>query len=642
MALVGIDNSNGVWEYTLNGSLYAPIAPQVASGRVLLLSADSNTRIRFVPNANYFGTVGGLTYRAWDGADENAEGTSILPSAILTRSLSQAVATSSIAINAVNDAPTDALLSNNSVPENLAVGAMIGTLSVNDTELTDKRTLELVFGTGSTDNDRFVLVGNELRLAGTLDFETRPTLSIRVRATDQGGLTIEKVFTISVTDINEPVVLTRANANVSGNVSTLLTNSGTWNDPESATVTLSASIGVVVKNVDGTWNWSYQPTVAVLSQVVTISASDGTNVSTTTFNVTAYATIATRGLVYVGATGTSASTSLATDKVALLPGQSSTFANYTNYSRGLNGLVIDVVGLPATVTNGQLAASLQFANWNGIAAAGFVALPGTAVPTVSIVAGGVAGSTRVRITFPDNTVQNTWLRVTVVANANTVLAANDVFYYGNVIGELDFGNTATRLRVNGQDAALILANQSPGANSAGVTNKFDLDRNGRVNGQDYAILLANQQAAGIVAPITAPSARVASRSSLVGGNPSNNWSGGSPLVSRNNLSPSPYLGTSFDGKMITDGDAAGWGWSVDVAMNAVADVKTSAQHSIDLMSEVLHELGHPLGPDDDINSSEDDVLNPGYDGLNERGWETSVDDFFSEWGSDSQRKKKTK
>ena len=120
---------------------------------------------------------------------------------------------------------------------------------------------------------------------------------------------------------------------------------------------------------------------------------------------------------------------------------------------------------------------------------------------------GTGGSARVKITFPDNTLQNTWLRVTVVANANTGLAVDDVFYFGNVIGELDFGNTATRLRVNGQDAALILANQSPGANSAGVTNKFDLDRNGRVNGQDYAFLLANQQAAGIVAPITAPSAR---------------------------------------------------------------------------------------------------------------------------------------
>jgi ELWxxDGT repeat protein len=407
--------------------------------------------------------------------------------------------------------PTNVSLSSTSIPENSPANTIVGTLTTTDPDVTDTFTYSLVSGTGSDDNASFTVNPTTGAVSAnfTFDSEIKNSYSIRVRTTDAGGLTFEQTFTINVTDVNESVVLTRANASVSGNVLTQLTNTGTWSDPESGAVTLSASLGTVTKNVDGTWSWSHTPSVALLGQVVTISATDGTNVSTTTFNVTAYTTIATRGIVYVGATGASASTSLATDKSALLPGQSSTFANYTNYSRGLNGLVIDLVGLPVTVTNSQLAASLQFADWNGIAAAGFVELPGDAVPTIAFVPGGVSGSTRVRITFPDNTVQNTWLRVTMLANADTALQTNDVFYFGNVIGELDFGNTATRLRVNGQDAALILANQSPGANTAGVTNKFDLDRNGRVNGQDYAILLANQQAAGIVSPITAPSARPA-------------------------------------------------------------------------------------------------------------------------------------
>jgi hypothetical protein len=311
-----------------------------------------------------------------------------------------------------------------------------------------------------------------------------------------------------VVDVNEATVLTRSQANVDGNVLSSLSNTGTWADPEANNVTLSASIGTVVKNANGTWDWSYTPTEKLVNQVVSVTANDGTNTSSVSFTINANVAIALRGLVYNGATGSSASTSLATDKTALLPGQTSTFANYTNYSRGLNGVVVDVAGLPVATTEVEMLASLQFAEWNGIAVGGFVPLSSAAIPAVSILSGsGTGGSTRVRITFPDNTVQNTWLRITVVANANTGLAANDVFYFGNVIGELDFGNTATRLRVNGQDAALILANQSPGANSASVTNKFDLDRNGRVNGQDYAILLANQQAAGIVAPITAPSSR---------------------------------------------------------------------------------------------------------------------------------------
>jgi hypothetical protein len=240
---------------------------------------------------------------------------------------------------------------------------------------------------------------------------------------------------------------------------------------------------------------------------IRVGASGGTTGEYYLFAASAVATssIATRGLFYAGATGSSASSSLS-DKVALLPGQSSTFANYSNFGRGINGLAVDVSNLPGTTTNANFAASLQFATWDGINVAGFVL--SSVVPTVNIVpGGGVGGSARANIQLPDNAVQNTWLRVTVLANASTALPTNDVFYFGNVIGDLDFGNTANRIRVNGQDAALMLANQSPGANSAGVTNKFDLDRNGRVNGQDTALLLANQQAAGVVAPITAPSSR---------------------------------------------------------------------------------------------------------------------------------------
>jgi hypothetical protein len=310
---------------------------------------------------------------------------------------------------------------------------------------------------------------------------------------------------------------------VAGIVQSALANTGTWADPESnnAGVELTASIGTVVKNANGTWSWSHTPTTYLNNVPVTITASDGVNSSEVTFNITANTFAAGRSVFYNNATGANlssagaANNAIDTSKSVLrTPGATSTFANYTNYSRGLNGLIVDIAGLPTTVTDAQMLTSLQFANWDAISASGFAALPGTAIPTVTILSNsGVGGSARVKITFPDNTLQNTWLRVTVLANANTGLAADDVFYFGNVIGELDFGNTATRLRVNGQDVALILANQSPGANTATVTNKFDLDRNGRVNGQDYAILLANQQAAGIVAPLTIPGARPANRTS---------------------------------------------------------------------------------------------------------------------------------
>ena len=257
--------------------------------------------------------------------------------------------------------------------------------------------------------------------------------------------------------------------------------------------------------------------IAVTATGLSLSGADAPNYSvnttaTTSADITAPAsTIVTRGIRYLGATGSSASSSLATDKVALLPGQTSSFANYTNYSLGLNGIVVDLNGLPSGTTNAQMLASLQFARWDGIAVAGFVALPGAAVPSASIVtAGGAGSSDRVVISFPDNTVQNTWLRVTVLANAFTGLSANDVFYFGNVIGDFNVGNTTGstgRIRVNATDTGAVRVNQSTLPNSAPVTNIYDVNRDGRVNATDTGLVRSNQQTLGIVAPITAPAAR---------------------------------------------------------------------------------------------------------------------------------------
>src|SRR5438094_56497 len=40
-------------------------------------------------------------------------------------------------------------------------------------------------------------------------------------------------------------------------------------------------------------------------------------------------------------------TAIAADKAALLPGQPISAANFTSYARGINGVMIDVSGLPA-------------------------------------------------------------------------------------------------------------------------------------------------------------------------------------------------------------------------------------------------------------------------------------------------------
>ncbi len=51
-------------------------------------------------------------------------------------------------------------------------------------------------------------------------------------------------------------------------------------------------------------------------------------------------------------------TAIATDKTALLPGQTATFANITSYNKGINGVMIDIAGLSGTPTASDFAFSV--------------------------------------------------------------------------------------------------------------------------------------------------------------------------------------------------------------------------------------------------------------------------------------------
>src|SRR5262249_42948046 len=65
-------------------------------------------------------------------------------------------------------------------------------------------TFALVAGTGSDDNASFTISSNVVQSAAVFDFETKSSYSVRVRATDQGGLWFEKALTVSIVDANDP------------------------------------------------------------------------------------------------------------------------------------------------------------------------------------------------------------------------------------------------------------------------------------------------------------------------------------------------------------------------------------------------------------------------------------------------------
>ncbi|WP_301337568.1 cadherin domain-containing protein [Microcystis aeruginosa] len=105
--------------------------------------------------------------------------------------------------NPSNQAPTNLALSATTVNENVAPNTVIGTFSSTDPDSGNSFTYSLIAGTGDTDNTAFSIVGNQLQINNSPDFETKNSYSIRVKTTDQGGLSFEKTLTITVNDVNE-------------------------------------------------------------------------------------------------------------------------------------------------------------------------------------------------------------------------------------------------------------------------------------------------------------------------------------------------------------------------------------------------------------------------------------------------------
>ncbi|MEO9872789.1 cadherin domain-containing protein [Ekhidna sp.] len=104
-----------------------------------------------------------------------------------------------ISINNVNEAPTDISLANSTVDESNPVGTLIGLLDVTDEDLTDNYTYSLKGGV--TDNESFGIDEDQLVTTVELDFETKASYTVEVIVTDQGGLTFEKAFIITVNDL---------------------------------------------------------------------------------------------------------------------------------------------------------------------------------------------------------------------------------------------------------------------------------------------------------------------------------------------------------------------------------------------------------------------------------------------------------
>ncbi len=184
---------------------------------------------------------------------------------------------------------------------------------------------------------------------------------------------------------------------------------------------------------------------------------------------------------------------LAPDKQALLPGETATFANYTTYSKGLNGIMIDVANFAGSITPDDY--TIIVGNSNDINS--WQLAPDPSFVT-EYVGAGVGGSVRLELVWDDYTIQNEWVQVTLRANANTGLADDDVFYFGNFIG--DTGNSTTEAVVDATDIAAVHNNYTA---TATITNPYDFNRDKVVDATDEALAEANEGAPPLIL-FTAP------------------------------------------------------------------------------------------------------------------------------------------
>ncbi|MCA9141742.1 MAG: FG-GAP repeat protein [Planctomycetaceae bacterium] len=101
IAIVAVDNANGVWQHGVDTTSWTTITASPTSA--LLLSAQR--RVRFVPNANFHGTAS-FSFRAWDQSTGTAGGTADTTVTGGTSAFSTVQENAVITVIQIDDPPT--------------------------------------------------------------------------------------------------------------------------------------------------------------------------------------------------------------------------------------------------------------------------------------------------------------------------------------------------------------------------------------------------------------------------------------------------------------------------------------------------------------------------------------------------------
>ncbi|KAF3886436.1 MULTISPECIES: DUF4347 domain-containing protein [Nostocales] len=146
IAIIKTNTTNGQWQYSTDGGFSWNEFGTVSTSSALLLASDLNTKIRFIPNTNFTGSISdGLTFHAWDQTGGSNGGRFDVSVNGLTTPFSSTTATAAFTVSPVNDEPVInapvELTADEDTP--LVINASNGVISIADIDAGDSSLLSV-------------------------------------------------------------------------------------------------------------------------------------------------------------------------------------------------------------------------------------------------------------------------------------------------------------------------------------------------------------------------------------------------------------------------------------------------------------------------------------------------------------------
>jgi VCBS repeat-containing protein len=208
IAVTGVDDSYGNWQYTTDAGATWNALAGVGDDAARLLRADAHTAVRFVPAGDWNGTVtAGLSFRAWDQSSGVAGGTADTRVNGDATAFSVAKASSNITVAPVNDAPALAsAIVDQVATQDVVFSFVVPPGAFTDIDAGDTLVYSATLASGAALPAWLSFDAATQTFNGTPANASVGDIVLRVTATDSTGAAASGSFTLRVVNVNDAPV----------------------------------------------------------------------------------------------------------------------------------------------------------------------------------------------------------------------------------------------------------------------------------------------------------------------------------------------------------------------------------------------------------------------------------------------------